>query len=448
MQAVTFPFANPPVAHGPPPSGAAAEQPGGFADLIGALPSQPTKAGAALPASNEEPSLPSEAPLDPAEAASDLAPVPLLADLAAVRIPADAPPDTAGRPLAGARPAPPDAPQGDWESVRLVSPSADMDPDRTASDTRRAAPVLAPSPAVPVAAVGSAEKTPPEPQATAIPSAPAIDSGNSVSVPAQAAPSETQLSAHHPLQIVGANSVALAENRPVETLADLPQGPAGRVANDASVPAYWALRTLPDRHEARPVQTPAGDRVDATPDDPPDGNSSLPGPSPQGSSPPALAPTALPVLPDMRNPVGMHATAHAPPRAPTVLPPTLPADLAAIITSRPGGPVELHLSPEELGRLNLHLVQDGDTLRVTVQVERPETLDLLRRSADVLLQEIRTAGFAGGSLSFANWGGAAPDHPDRRPPPAASGQPAPTGLHPPAPDPGPRPVTGGLDLRL
>jgi hypothetical protein len=65
----------------------------------------------------------------------------------------------------------------------------------------------------------------------------------------------------------------------------------------------------------------------------------------------------------------------------------------------------LRLSPEELGRLHLHLLSDGDTLRVTVLVERPETLDLLRRHADLLIHEIRAAGFAGGSFTFAGWGG-------------------------------------------
>lgn len=107
-----------------------------------------------------------------------------------------------------------------------------------------------------------------------------------------------------------------------------------------------------------------------------------------GVAPPATSP-------------GTGATVPPGPAAP--LPQTLVADLSAIITAEPDGPVELSLSPEELGRLKVSLWADMDGLRVMVQAERTETLDLLRRNADLLTEELRLAGFSGGSLDFSGW---------------------------------------------
>jgi hypothetical protein len=81
------------------------------------------------------------------------------------------------------------------------------------------------------------------------------------------------------------------------------------------------------------------------------------------------------------------------------------AGLADLFLNRTKGPVEVTLSPQELGRVRLSLAQEGDGLTVTVRVERIETLDLLRRNADVLLSEIRAQGFSGADLSFTGWPG-------------------------------------------
>jgi hypothetical protein len=83
---------------------------------------------------------------------------------------------------------------------------------------------------------------------------------------------------------------------------------------------------------------------------------------------------------------------------------------------------------------------------VTVQVERGDTLDLLRRSSDLLLQEIRAQGFSGATFSFSGWDG------DRPESPASSG--TGTGSQTLPSDPaGPVPPlssssASGLDLRL
>ncbi|MEZ5732294.1 MAG: flagellar hook-length control protein FliK [Paracoccaceae bacterium] len=115
-------------------------------------------------------------------------------------------------------------------------------------------------------------------------------------------------------------------------------------------------------------------------------------------------------------------------------------------------PVEVALSPEELGRVRMTIASHEGQLTMAILAERPETLDLLRRNIESLAQDFRDLGFQNLSFSFN-------DQPDRDPAwtrrDIASGQfergPA------TAPDPVDRPTTsiglrpdysGGLDLRL
>ena len=130
----------------------------------------------------------------------------------------------------------------------------------------------------------------------------------------------------------------------------------------------------------------------------------------------------------------------------TFVPAPLAATLSDLLLRRTDGPVELTLSPEELGRVRLSLSPEGDSLHVTVHVERGDTLDLLRRNSDLLLQEIRAQGFSGATFSFSGWAG---DRPEPRAPfgPDAS-RPGP----PSNPDVSVLPASlapaTGLDLRL
>lgn len=98
---------------------------------------------------------------------------------------------------------------------------------------------------------------------------------------------------------------------------------------------------------------------------------------------------------------GTFPTASPPVTQP--LPPRLSADLVSLAKSSPGGPVEILLNPEELGQLRFEIHQKADQMRVVLSVERPETMDLLRRNAEQLLGEFRAAGFTGASLSFGQW---------------------------------------------
>jgi flagellar basal-body rod modification protein FlgD len=145
-------------------------------------------------------------------------------------------------------------------------------------------------------------------------------------------------------------------------------------------------------------------------------------PAPEPSAATASAPraTAMP-LPDLRpfwasdpTPVAIatdgSALAPLPPPLPASLPmpatpPPVPvaalSPLVIAIATDPGtGAVEVALSPDELGRLHLHVMSEGDHLRIALTAERPETLDLLRRHADQLLADLRQAGFGGATLSF------------------------------------------------
>lgn len=85
-----------------------------------------------------------------------------------------------------------------------------------------------------------------------------------------------------------------------------------------------------------------------------------------------------------------------------------PAQVVAQIVSRAESQddaVELLLAPEELGKLRFVIQQDGASVKISLTAERPETLDLLRRHADQLLQEFRQSGYSGATIDFGNWSG-------------------------------------------
>ena len=93
-------------------------------------------------------------------------------------------------------------------------------------------------------------------------------------------------------------------------------------------------------------------------------------------------------------------------------PPELPRAIAAQIIEamRAGtGIVDVTLWPEELGRLTLSLAAQESAMSVTVAADRPETLELIRRHMDVLLEEARSAGFSDVAFGFAGDGGAGTD---------------------------------------
>lgn len=70
----------------------------------------------------------------------------------------------------------------------------------------------------------------------------------------------------------------------------------------------------------------------------------------------------------------------------------------ALVSTR-GDRTEIALSPEELGRIRL-VMSGPDRGQITIWAERPETLDLVRRNADLLTQQLADAGVSAGNLDF------------------------------------------------
>lgn len=64
------------------------------------------------------------------------------------------------------------------------------------------------------------------------------------------------------------------------------------------------------------------------------------------------------------------------------------------------GPVEISLSPEELGRVRMSLTGTDTAMSVQILAERPETLELIRRHIELLAADLREQGFTDLSFSF------------------------------------------------
>ena len=85
------------------------------------------------------------------------------------------------------------------------------------------------------------------------------------------------------------------------------------------------------------------------------------------------------------------------------------AQAAVQIANRP---IELRLDPEELGRVRLVLsLGDHNAITVSINAERPETLDLMRRNISELSQEFRDLGYDNPEFTF---GSGKNDQQDRR----------------------------------
>lgn len=144
-----------------------------------------------------------------------------------------------------------------------------------------------------------------------------------------------------------------------------------------------------------------------------------------------------------------HAPDSATPSRPSISPMPLTEEILRLVQIAPDGPVTLTLRPDDLGTLRFEVKQTDQGLHIHLAVDEPQTLDLLRRQGDQVLADLRQAGFAGASLSFAGGGGQDAPSQHSAPSPAAAGPSSP----PPAADqrpPPPRPNAspGTLDLRL
>lgn len=211
---------------------------------------------------------------------------------------------------------------------------------------------------------------------------------------------------------------------PEDAITAPPTGPAQAIAPHVSAPAA----AIPLRTDAKTRPPPTGTDGDEA--------GSL---APLGPAPPATAADAGPATTPAS--AGRDIAGHVP--AHHVL-----RQLHEAVARAPDGPVEVALSPEELGRvrMTLHPVEHGIT--VTVQAERPETLDLMRRNIEMLARDFRALGYADVSFSFGAESGERQGG-EATPPPfvaeTESASPAPP-IAPPTP--AARGADGSLDLRM
>jgi hypothetical protein len=238
-----------------------------------------------------------------------------------------------------------------------------------------------------------------------------------------------------------------------------------RVSVDPPKPAN-SLRTVTPSPAAalpaaqdQPLPTPL--RLTSVPPDP-IGNAAtprgIPAPPPAPPVPSfdlrrALDPVSGEIAADLRHdllrdpaaaPVQMQSRVIVPP--PSDLAARVAEQMAQIARQLPGGPVEIALNPEELGRVRMQMTTGEAGLTLLVLADRPETLDLLRRHIDILAQEYRALGYA--SLEFAFGQQGAGGHQGRQA--AASTPTSEIRAEPTAPAPAHLPTgsSHGIDIRI
>ena len=83
------------------------------------------------------------------------------------------------------------------------------------------------------------------------------------------------------------------------------------------------------------------------------------------------------------------------------LPARLAAQIADVARQLPDGPIEISLSPEELGKVKLTFqVSENGAMNVVIAAERADTLEFMKRNADSLLAEFSDLGYEGSSFQF------------------------------------------------
>ncbi|MBO9450557.1 flagellar hook-length control protein FliK [Tropicibacter sp. R16_0] len=93
---------------------------------------------------------------------------------------------------------------------------------------------------------------------------------------------------------------------------------------------------------------------------------------------------------------------------------TVGAQLAEQLAKRHQGTIGITLNPEELGRVQMAVNASESVVAISITAERPETLDLMRRHVDQLIEEFRQLGYEGVDLAFSG-GGSTHDDPQNAP---------------------------------
>ncbi|NSX56565.1 flagellar hook-length control protein FliK [Parasulfitobacter algicola] len=106
--------------------------------------------------------------------------------------------------------------------------------------------------------------------------------------------------------------------------------------------------------------------------------------------------------------------------------PELPKFVAAQMADAARGAsdniIELQLNPEELGRVRMTLTTQDTGLTMVLQIERPETLELMRRNIEALSQEFKNMGYTDISFDFGQNENTSGDQQDTPTPPSYQGE--------------------------
>lgn len=125
------------------------------------------------------------------------------------------------------------------------------------------------------------------------------------------------------------------------------------------------------------------------------------------------------------------------------------AQLADSFPNQTGKQIEIALNPEELGRVRMILSTSETGVAVSITTERPETLDLMRRHADLLSAELRRLGYEGIGFEFNGNSAGGFDHNNEDGSPGGFAEPSVLESETTTPTkPAQTAVSGGLDLRL
>ncbi|RWR45405.1 flagellar hook-length control protein FliK [Sinirhodobacter ferrireducens] len=333
------------------------------------------------------------------------------------------------------------------------APATKTEPSQTPAPAE-AAP--APAPPAEAAPDSRTSEAPVRPITTAPAGADGVDGARSAAAgiapdaAPQPQPAPEQAGTGRPAPETGAQAAAAAARPRSEAAPAAPQMVAPVFAGRANSQEWTAARpAAPARATAGPTATEPRSAPRAAVRPPPDeggdaaGQARATAAGPAASGPdsagpgPGLAAPALAPTPAGRE-IG-HVPAHHVLR-----------QLHEAVVHHPDGPVEVALSPEELGRVRLTLHPAEHGITVAVQAERPETLDLMRRNIEMLARDFRDLGYTDVSFSFGaesgrqqrgettpdNSFGAEPDRPAPVTPAAAPPRPAPRG------------TDGSLDLRM
>ncbi|SEQ71167.1 flagellar hook-length control protein FliK [Thalassovita taeanensis] len=248
--------------------------------------------------------------------------------------------------------------------------------------------------------------------------------------------------------------LAFATNTPART-----ETPANR-ADPATQAIFAALQTQPAAERTAAPHSGSGrikppDDLPSSTEQPKISADTAPEPTTAFDAP-TDAPDAITHAPDHPAPGETLPRQLADPPAPTAAgtpQPSAPLDrsealrnMAQQITDmqlKVGDHADITLSPEELGNVRLSVRTGESGLILSMQAERPETLELMRRHIGELLQELQSLGYGDVGFAFSQ------QNNKQDPQQTANTAPNDIAALPPATSPHTlTPVTDGLDLRL